>query len=212
MMLSIATFVLIYLGVCIAIYQLYDIYCAQSFGDARRLSGIEDEALRDLSRHARQYARTGESAGFAASVDALFGKDLDPRVVLAAFSEGKADLDAAPLLRRRHNIVCNGAISIRHLPFWKTAPPGKSLRGPLLVLIIVNTLLAIFLGGLSVYTIGYEISWPTLAWANSAPLLMLLVYALILVTHLIARLDTYLHDIYRIGQLNAHFPPTLNRL
>ncbi len=89
MMLSIATFVLIYLGVCIAIYQLYDIYCAQSFGDARRLSGIEDEALRDLSRQARQYARTGESAGFAASVAALFGKDLDPRVVLAAFSEAR---------------------------------------------------------------------------------------------------------------------------
>lgn len=202
-MLSILIFFLIYVGVSMAVYQLYDIYHRQNFGDEEKRARKGRQELGDLAHKAREYRETGGSAGFVQGVKAFFGSDFDPRVALAAFSQGEELPNVEPLLRRKNNILCNGKIRICHPLGIRTNPPTKDSRGVSIALIIINCLLALFLGGLSVYAIGYDVP---AAWMQDESILMLLIYALILFTHLIAKVDNYLNDLYQIGQLNPHFP------
>ncbi|RTR05906.1 hypothetical protein [Halomonas nitroreducens] len=199
---SLITFVLIYGGVLIAIYQIYRLYSEQIVADPQAHAPDVAPDVRQLSALARESARTGASAGLAQAVTRVFGRDIDPRLVLAAFGEGGEGRQARALLRRRERLVCDGTLRVRHLPGWQTQPPRRDLRGGLLAITIVSCLLAIFLGGLSVFTIGYEVPAGPLAWMNSEVVLMLLIYTLIGVIHLVARLDGYLHDLYQIGRLN----------
>ncbi|MGB8714610.1 MAG: hypothetical protein WCD50_15980 [Onishia taeanensis] len=202
-MLSILVFFLIYAGVSIAVYQLYDIYHSQNFADEEKRARIGGQEVEELAHKAKEYRETGASMGFVKDVKAFFGSDFDPRVALAAFSQGDKLPNVEPLLRRKSNIICNGKISIRHAFGIKTNPPAKDSRGVAIAVIIINCLLALFLGGLSVYSIGYDVP---AAWMHDESILMLLIYALILFTHLIAKLDKYMNDLYQIGQLNRHFP------
>ncbi len=202
-MLEFLMIVMIYAGVAIAIYQLYDIYCNQS-------QSIEEEddkthavrkSLKRLAVKAEQY-RSGESSGFSQAVKDIYGPDIDPRLVLAAFASEQPQSTAEALLRRKHKVVANGRIKIQQLPFWKTNPPTLDIRGALLTVIIANSLGVLFLGGLGVYTMAYEVSIASLAWANSSVVLVMLIYALIVLTHLLAKFDSYMHDIHQIGKLN----------
>lgn len=202
-MLSILIFFLIYAGVSIAVYQLYDIYHSQNFADEEKRARAGKQELEDLALKAKTYRETGASAGFVQGVNAFFGSGFDPRVALAAFSPSDELPNVEPLLRRKNNIICNGKIRIRHAFGLKTRPPTKDTRGMAIAVIIINCLLALFLGGLSVYSIGYDVP---AAWMNDEATLMVLIYALILFTHLIAKLDNYMNDLYQIGKLNRHFP------
>lgn len=201
---SLLTFVLIYAGVLIAIYQLYRLYSEQVVADPEAPSLDADPDVQALAALARESARTGASTGLAQAVARVFGRDVDPRLVLAAFAQDREGSAARALLRRRHRLVCRNTLRIRHLPGWQTRPPGRDPRGALLAVTIVSCLLAIFLGGLSVFTIGYEVPAGPLAWLNREGVLMLLIYALVGVIHLVARLDRYLHDLYQIGRLERH--------
>lgn len=202
-MLSILIFFLIYAGVSIAVYQLYDIYHSQNFADEEKRARIGKQEVEELANKAKEYRETGSSTAFVKGVKAFFGNDFEPRVALAAFSRADELPNVEPLLRRKNNIICNGKIRIRH-PFGiKTNPPSKDSRGIAIALIIINCLLALFLGGLSVYSIGYDVP---AAWMHDESILMLLIYALILFTHLIAKADNYLNDLYQIGKLNQYFP------
>ncbi|MDW5377901.1 hypothetical protein R6258_13300 [Halomonas sp. HP20-15] len=206
-MLELSILFLIYVGVALSIYQLYDIYCnqSQSIEEEDEKTHARRQVLKSLALKADEHARTGESSGFIQAVKAIYGPDIDPRMVLTAFSAEKPQDKAEALLRRKNNIVVNGRIKILHLSFWKTNPPAVDIRGTLLTVIIFNSLAVLFLGGLSVYTIAYEVSIDYLTWANSSLVLMLLVYSLIVLTHLLAKFDMYMHDIHQIGQLNASF-------
>ncbi len=204
-MLSILIFFLIYAGVSFAVYQLYDIYHHQNFGDEEKRAREGTASLEALSQRAKEYRETGSSAGLVEGVRAFFGGELDPRVALAAFSRGEGLPNVEPLLRRKHRLVCNEKIRIRH-PFGITTnPPARNTRGLALSAIIINCLLALFLGGLSVYSIGYDVP---AAWMHDESILMLLIYALILFTHLIAKADVYMNDLYLIGKLNRYFRAT----
>ncbi|WP_192035345.1 hypothetical protein [Halomonas sp. YLGW01] len=217
-MLSILVYFLIYAGVSMAVYQLYDIYHHQNFGDEERRSRAGKDAIEDLAHQARAYEATGDATDFLRGVKAFFGDAFDPRVALAAFSRSSDSLsdnsrtdtakdqalpNVEPLLRRKHRIHCNAGIRIRHPLGVTTAPPTRDIRGALLSLIIINCLLALFLGGLSVYSIGYDVP---AVWMQDESILMLAIYGLILITHLIAKLDLYLHDLHQIGRLTPHLP------
>ncbi|MGQ7248008.1 hypothetical protein ACUN9Y_11780 [Halomonas sp. V046] len=206
-MLNIPIFVMIYAGVCISLYQLYAIYYHQNFGDQEKHDAEGTEQLEELSRQAKEYASTGASPGFLQTVKTVFGGDFDPRIAFVAFSGDGGERHAEPLLRRKHRLVCNGMIKIRHLALWKTRPPAWDIRAGLLMLIVLCSIVVVFLGGLSVYTIGYEVAATSLAWMNNEAILLGLIYALIVLTWLIAKFDLYMHDIYEIGKLNARFPP-----
>jgi len=194
-------FLLIFVGVAIAVYQVYDIYYAQNFEDDERQVD-SDSPLGQLSRQAEQYAATGESQGFADLISRLFGTRFDQRLVLFAASRPNASPYLAALLRRQRQIVSNGQVRVRHPFAWKTSPPASDSRPVLLSLVSINCLVVMFFGGLSLYTIAYPVPMASLAWMNSEWVLMLLSYAVIAMTHGISRLDAYLHDLYLIGTLN----------
>lgn len=201
-MLSILIFVMIYAGVTLALYQVYDIHYNLNFDDEEIKSRAESELLKDLSSKAKQYEESGATSGFIQTVKDVFGRGLDYRIVLAAFAEEKKYAYAEPLLRRKGKVVSNGEIKILHLPFWKTSPPKKDIRGILLPLIILNSLLVLGLGGLSVYTIAYKVSIDSLWWFNDELILMLIIYTLVLINHLVSKFDIYMHDLYQIGKLS----------
>ena len=200
-MLSVLMYLLIFLGVAISVYQVYDIYYAQNFEDDERRT-LDDSPLGQLSRQAEQYAATGESKGFLDLVGRLFGARFDKRLALSAASRPDASQYLAALLRRQRRIVSNGQVRVRHPLSWQTNPPVSDSRPVLLSLVLINCLVVMFFGGLSLYTIAYQVPVASLAWMNSEWILMLLIYAVIAMTHGISRLDAYLHDLYLIGTLN----------
>ncbi|WP_110655527.1 hypothetical protein [Salinicola halimionae] len=200
-MLSTMMLFLIFVGVAIAVYQVYDIYYAQNFEDDERQT-FDDSALGQLSTQAEQYKATGEFQGLLELAGRLFDTRFDRDLVLSAASRPQPSPYLAALLRRQRHILSNGRILVHHLLSWKTRPPAKDSRPVLLTLVLVNCLVVMFFGGLSLYTIAYQVSVETLAWMNSEWILMLIIYAVIMLTHGIYKLDTYLHDLYLIGTLN----------
>lgn len=201
-MLTVLIFFLIYLGVTISIWQVYNFHYNLNFRNQEIRSHIEESQLKDLSLKAKEYSETGTSSGFLQAVESVFGRDFDHRIVLAAFSRKDERAYVKPLLWRKNNIVCNGRIKILHLSFLKTSPPTIDIRGVLLITTIINSFLVLFLGGMSVYTIAYEVSVDHLSWFNDELVLMLAIYSVVAFTYLISRFDLYMHDIYQIGKLN----------
>ena len=197
-MLDALALLMIFIGVTFSIYQLYDIYYDQNFGDDE-LSARGDvpdmEALADL-------ATTADGDTFRRAIRSTFGEDVDEHVVRQVLASESRQLRAEPLLRRGHRLVFDGGLRVRHLPFWKTRPPRHDFRNALLLLILACCLTVLFMGGLSVYTNAYPLSAPWLTWANVPWILMIVIYGLIGLTHLLARLDKYLHDIHEIGRLD----------
>ncbi|MBN8413271.1 MULTISPECIES: hypothetical protein [Halomonas] len=204
-MSSIALYVAIYLAVLLSIYQVYYIYYEQHFADFEKRPGLDEEGLAELSGLARQVREGGDRTAFEAAVRSRLGDRLDPRVVLAAFAREGEPVNAAQLLRRRRQIVTNGSIMVRHLARWKTTPPARDIRGLMILVITVLCLSVLALGGLAIYTVGYQLASPSLAWANEPAVLLALIAGLIVATHLVYKLDVYLHDLYQIGRLNLHF-------
>lgn len=204
-MLSVLLLFLIYVGVCLSIYQVYDIYCNPNvLEDEENTPSNENAALNDLSLQAKEYAETGRLSGFIQTVKKAFGEDIDYRVALAAFTGGNGLTEAEALLRRKNNVVLNGRIKIRHLSLFTTHPPTIDIRGPLLSTIVINMLIVLFIAGLSVLTTAYEFSIDSLSWTNNELILMLMIYFLIAFTHALSKFDRYMNDIYKIGKLNRH--------
>lgn len=180
-MLTALVLLLNFLGVVIAVYQVYDIYHEQSMEDEER---YPDEHLRQTA------------------LDSLIEKGVDARLVNAASTREDAVRFLDPLRRRWRRLICNGRIQVRHLPFWRSSLPRRDMRLVALSVVLVNCLLVLFLGALSLYTVIYEIPGATFAWMNSAVVSMCLIYGLLALTHVVAWLDRYTHDLYKIGQLN----------
>ncbi|MGM8932015.1 hypothetical protein [Salinicola halophyticus] len=199
-MLNITMLFLIFVGVAISVYQVYDIYYAQNFEDDERQAS-NDSDLSRLSTQAEQYKTTGETHGLLELSGRLFGARFDRHLVLSAASRPQASPYLAALLRRQRHILSNGRVMVRHALSWKTRLPASDSRAVLLTIVLVNCLIVMFFGGLSLYTIAYQVSVESLKWMNSEWVLMLLIYAVILLTHAVSKLDAYLHDLYLIGTL-----------
>jgi hypothetical protein len=202
-MLSFLIFFMIFVGVTVSLYQVYDVHYNLNFDDEDQRPRTLNKELEFLSDKANEYAKTGSSPSFIQAVNRIFGQGFDHRVVFTALTGDRKQNYAAPLLRRKKNIVSNGCLKILHLPFWKTNPPTRDLRGLLLTFIIANSLLALFWGAMSVYTVAYEVSISQLAWLNDEFFLMVLIYLSILLTYAASKLELYMHDIYQVGKLNS---------
>lgn len=200
-MTSALIFSVIFVGVAIAVYQVYDIYYSQNFDDDERQSQGKSPLAR-LSSEVEHYTHSGQSQGLTTLVDQLFSPDVDRRLLLSAASRPHAIRYLGALLRRQQRLVAKDPLKVRHPLAGETAPPARDSRPLLLSIVVVNCLLVMFLGGLSLYTIAYHVSVPALAWMNSEWILMLAIYAIVLVTHALSRLDAYLHDLYLIGTLS----------
>lgn len=188
MIQTILVLAVIFVGVAFAVYQVYDIYYAQNVGD--------DEAL--AMREGASRVSAAESA-FAA-LRGVFPE----RLVSAAQRDETLSRNPEPLLRRRKNIVLEQGVKIRYLSLWTGRPVAHDWRKALLIVVLVDCLIAMFLGGLSLYTVAYEVPGATFAWMNDPVVILVLLVLVILLTHAVAKLDLYLHDLYRIGRLNRY--------
>lgn len=199
-------FFLIFVGVTFALHQVYSVHYAINFEDEEERPERVNQALKTLADEAES-CRDGEpSEGFKQAVARIFGGGVAPRLVLAAVAPGSRKAFAEPLLRRRGRIESRseprGELTVAHLPFWKTRPPRRYRRGPVLVLVMACSLMALFWGGMSIFTAAYPVAAPALAWLNSLAVLTALVYASALLAFAASRLDLYLHDLQQIGRLD----------
>lgn len=208
-MLIYFVFFMIFVGVTVALYQVYDIHYNINIGNDKKLSKADKSRLKVLSEQAKIAQQNHAWADFEQAAANAFGPEFNRDIALAAFSEEEAGSYAIPLLRRKKRLSFNGVregaesnrIKVRHLPFWKTTLPRTNIRAALIILVILNCFLVQLLAAMSVYTLGYPVSMPWLAWLNDPMAVMLLIYAFIFTSLLISTFDRYMHDLYQLGKL-----------
>ncbi|MBS3669722.1 hypothetical protein KGA68_17490 [Halomonas boliviensis] len=208
-MLIYFVFFMIFVGVTVALYQVYDIHYNINIGNDKKLSKADKSRLKVLSEQAKTAQQNHAWADFEQSAANVFGPEFNRDIALAAFSEEEAGSYAIPLLRRKKRLSFNGVregaesncIKVHHLPFWKTTLPRTNIRAALIILVILNCFLVQLLAAMSVYTLGYPVSTPWLAWLNDPMAVMLLIYAFIFASLLITKFDRYMHDLYQLGKL-----------
>ncbi|MBP5979804.1 MAG: hypothetical protein KA748_06335 [Halomonas sp.] len=211
-MLTVFIYFMIFVGVTVALYQVYEVNYNINFANDLKLSSIDKEHLSELTQKAGAVRQTHDASTFNQAVTRIFGPRLDPGLALVAFTEEKPGTYAIPLLRRRQQLYFNEEISVHHLSFWKARLPKWDPRVLMISLVIINSMLAQFLGGMSIYTLVYPFSSATFVWLNEPVVLMLLTFVLIVISHGIFRLDMYLHDLYQIGKLARQTPAGNHRL
>lgn len=208
-MLIYFVFFMIFVGVTVALYQVYEIHYNINVGNDKKLSHADKSRLKVLSDQARHAKQNHAWADFNQSVTNTLGPEFNRNIALVAFAEEKAGSYAIPLLRRKKRLSFNGVkagaesnrVKVRHLPFWKTTLPRTNIRAALITLVILNCFLVQLLAAMSVYTISYPVSTAWLAWLNDPMAVMLLIYAFILTSLLISKFDRYMHDLYQLGKL-----------
>ena len=208
-MLMFILFFTIFVGVTIALYQVYETHFNINFGNDKKLSASDQRCLENLSARAKNLTDTRSYSDFDEMVNKVFGSKFDSNLVLAAFAKESEGTYAIPLLRRKDHLGFNGAnndihrgdVTVRHLPFWKTLLPSVDVRGFLMTLIILNCFLIQLLGAMSIYTLNYDISSSLLIWLNDPLVVVLVIYTLIFITYIISKFDMYMHDLYQLGKL-----------
>ncbi|MBE0462169.1 MAG: hypothetical protein ACTIDY_01150 [Halomonadaceae bacterium] len=198
-MLTVFIYLMIFVGVTAALYQVYEVNYNINFANDLKLSGAEKAHLDELAQKAEGAKAGGDASAFNQAVARIFGPNLDPHLVLRAFSEEKLSTYAIPLVRRRKRLEKGREASLRHLP-------RHNIRVLMISLVIVNSMLAQFLGGMSIFTLLYPATSPAFTWLNSPAILMLLTFVLIAASHGISRFDMYRHDLYQIGELMRQTP------
>lgn len=222
-MLTYIFFIMIFVGVTTALYQVYETHFNINFGNEKKLSSTDKGHLIVLTDKAKIASQTNARTDFDQAVSCIFGPEFDQDIALAAFADEKESRYAAPLLRRRLRLRFNegaegkmsGDVKVHHLPLLmprflripclRTKLPRINVRGVLITLIIVNCFLVQLLGAMSIYTIHYEVPASILSWLNDPLIVMLSIYGLIFVSYLISKLDMYMHDLYQLGKLIDHY-------
>ncbi|MBT2786376.1 MULTISPECIES: hypothetical protein [unclassified Halomonas] len=217
-MLIYIVFFMIFVGVTAALYQVYEIHYNINVGNDKKLSKADKSHLQALSDQAKTATQTHARSDFDQAAANVLGPNLDRDIVLKAFAEEEKGVYAIPLLRRKARLRFNGeggvakssvnkssaniiSVKVRHWPFWKTTLPRVDIRAALITLVILNCFLVQLLAAMSVYTLGYPMSTPWLAWLNDPMAVMLLIYTLIFTSLLISAFDRYMHDLYQLGKL-----------
>lgn len=200
---------MIFVGVTVALYQVYEIHYNINFGNDKKLSTADKSHLLVLSKQAKTATQPHARAAFDQAAASTLGPDFNRDIALAAFAEEEEGRYAIPLLRRKKRLSFNGVregaersrIKVRHLAFWKTTLPNFNIRAALITLVIFNCFLVQLLAAMSIYTISYPVSTPLLSWLNDPLLVMLVIYAFIFISLLISKFDRYMHDLYQLGKL-----------
>lgn len=204
-------FLMVFVGVTAALYQVYEIHYNINFGNEKKLSKVDQRYLKELSHKAKTALQINESSEFDQAVTYCLGAPFNREIALAAFSDDKNGAGPA-LLRRKARLnfradekyINRSDIRVRHLPFLKTKLPTVNIRSLMLTLVIANCFLAQLMGAMSIYTIHYEFSRAYLVWLNEPVIVMLLIYILIFITYSISKFDMYMHDLYQISSLVRH--------
>ena len=208
-MLVFVIFLMIFVGVTFALYQVYETHFNINFGNEKSCHLlILATSMSFQTAHKPPPSRVSGQVLIRQSPTSwgLVSVEIS---CAEAFATEKESTYAIPLVRRKNRLalgsdrgdVSSGHVSVRHLPCLKTNLPKVDALGLLITLIIFNCFLVQLLGAMSIYTLGYAVSMPLLVWLNEPLIVMLVIYALIFMTYVIAKLDMYMHDLYQLGKL-----------
>ncbi|WP_447554342.1 hypothetical protein [Vreelandella sp. EE22] len=199
-MLSALVYALIFIGVTVTLYQLYAVNYAINFDNHKKLSNEDWARLETLKAAAADYQERKDITAFGDTVERTLGETFDKTLALEAFSH-ESNEAAMALLRRRARLRFGSRLTVRHPLLGTTPLPKRDWRALFISLVILNSLIAQFLGGMSIYTLLYRVETPALEWLNEPVILMVLIFLLVPLNYLIEQLDFYLNDLYRINRL-----------
>ncbi|WP_447956574.1 hypothetical protein [Vreelandella sp. EE7] len=198
-MLSAIVYALIFIGVTATLYQLYAVNYAINFDNHKKLS-MKDRARLESLKAAAERDRESGGQEFGQAVETALGAEFDKTLAREAF-EREDDEAAMALLRRRSQLRFGPRLTARLPLVGRMALPRRDWRPLFIGLVILNSLIAQFLGGMSIYTLLYPVITPSLGWLNEPVILMVLIFLLIPLNYLIGQLDFYLNDLYQLGRL-----------
>lgn len=190
-----------------ALYQVYETHYRINFGNDKKLSDEDKSLLTTLSDDACLTLKTDDWSTFDQSISRLLGTAIPRDIARMAFAQEQKSTYTIPLLRSRQRLMFKSDKAntlVRHVPGLITKLPTLNVRGLLITLIIINCFLVQLLGAMSIYTLNYEVSMPALVWLNDPFAVMVVIYAFIFTSYVMARLDMYLHDLYQLGKLVRH--------
>lgn len=125
-MLIYIVFFMIFVGVTVALYQVYEIHYNINVGNDKKLSNVDKSHLKALSDQAKIATQTFARADFDQAAASTLGPEFNRDIALTAFAEEEEGAYAIPLLRRKARLSFNddssaniSSIKVQHLPFLK---------------------------------------------------------------------------------------------
>lgn len=212
-MLTALVFLMILVGVTTSWYQIYQMHFNINTYDSAKLSGKKNRQFEKLRVFEMRAVENQNPSLFDAAAVDIFGNDFNVEALRIAFSKAGQEIYGVPLLRRRNGLVLNssckkgsGRTTARHALCLKTGLPSINLRSFFMIAVIANGGLIQLLAAMSIYTIHYEVSVSVLKWINQPVMIMSMIFFIVFLSYLIAKVDAYLHDLYQVGKLNQLAP------
>ena len=194
-MITVLIFLMIFVGVTAAWYQIYQMHFNINTPNDAKLS---DEA---------------DTPRFEEAATRIFGSEFNIDALRIAFSQEGREAYGLPLLHRQRTLARpsshqagEGGVRVRHLRLFKTRLPSINVRSAFILAVIANCGLVQLLAAMSVYTIHYSVNVSAFAWVNQPVMILLAIWGVVLLNALIFRWDAYTHDLYQIRQLNQQAP------
>jgi len=212
-MLTVLIFLMIFVGVTAAWYQIYQMHFNINTPNDVKLSGHKSRQLDTLTAVQQTSSDEADASRFEEAVTRIFGRGFNIEALRIAFSQEGREAYALPLLRRKRkltrpslNKAGEGGVRVRHLRLFKTRLPSINVRSAFILAVIANCGLVQLLAAMSVYTIHYSVDVSAFAWVNQPTMILLAIWGVVLLNALIFRWDAYTHDLYQIRQLNQQAP------
>ncbi|XQU09231.1 hypothetical protein P4544_05520 [Halomonas sp. LY9] len=208
-MITVLIFLMIFVGVTAAWYQIYQMHFTINTPNDAKLSGHKSRQLDTLTAAQQTSSDEADASRFEEAATCIFGRGFNIEALRIAFSQEGREAYALPLLRRQRKLTRpsshqagEGGVRVRHLGLFKTRLPSINVRSAFILAVIANCGLVQLLAAMSVYTIHYSVDVSALAWVNQPTMILLAIWGVVLLNALIFRWDAYTHDLYQIRQLN----------
>ena len=212
-MITVLIFLMIFVGVTAAWYQIYQMHFNINTPNDAKLSGHKSRQLDTLTAAQQTLSDEADTPRFEEAATRIFGSEFNIDALRIAFSQEGREAYGLPLLRRQRKLTRpsshqagEGGVRVRHLRLFKTRLPSINVRSAFILAVIANCGLVQLLAAMSVYTIHYSVDVSVLAWVNQPVMILAAIWGVVLLNALIFRWDAYTHDLYQIRQLNQRTP------
>ena len=212
-MITVLIFLMIFVGVTAAWYQIYQMHFNINTPNGAKLSGNKSRQLDTLTAAQETSLDEAGASRFEEAATRIFGRGFNIAALRIAFSKEGREAYGLPLLRCQRKLTRpsshqagEGGVRVRHLRLFKTRLPSINVRSAFILAVIANCGLVQLLAAMSVYTIHYSVDVSVLAWVNQPVMILAAIWGVVLLNALIFRWDAYTHDLYQIRQLNQRTP------
>ncbi|KHJ50774.1 hypothetical protein PZ78_10895 [Vreelandella venusta] len=212
-MMTMLIFLMIFVGITAAWYQIYQMHFKINTPDETALSGNKNRQMDTLTAALERSSDEVDTPRFDEAATRIFGPGVNLEALRIAFSQEGRNRYGVPLLRRKRVLMSGpmcpaeeGGIRARHLRLFKTRLPSIDVRKGCILAVIANCGIVQLLAAMSVYTIHYSVDVSAFAWVNQPVMILSAIWGVVVLNILIFKLDTYLHDLYQARQLNQLTP------